>query len=218
MTRDPSDRPAPPAAPEPDPVEDLQARLGVQWLELDDEEAFEEEEAVAENETQALLVSFLGGHLELTDLILDAYRVEMQAEAPNDALLLPHFRAGNPRLKILLLESLARRPQDTDRLADLVFLHGFSPMTAELTAAFRRAGELARTPGQLAGLIDAFEAAIPERLSALLADLAEVFQSAPAMRSVIAARSGTAAQATLKTSENGADRQGRSGCPPGLEE
>ena len=197
MTRDQSDRPAPPAAPEPDPVEDLQARLGVQWLELEDEEALEEEEAVAENETQALLVSFLGGHLELTDLILDAYRVEMQAEAPNDALLLPHFKAGNPRLRVLLLESLARRPQDADRLADLVYLHGFSPMTAELTAAFRRAGELARTPDQLAILIDEFEAAVPERLPDLLAALAQIFQTVPEMRSFIEARAEAAASSSL---------------------
>jgi len=175
----------PPAGPSPD-VERVREQLDLYWLDFDAEDLANEAEARPENDTQAIVVAYLGDQFKLTDLVLDAFLHELRAPEPNDALWRGYFRTGHPRLKALLLEGLRRHPDDADLLADLGYFHHFHPLPAELEAHYHRACLRAAGPTALQRLLDDFAEACPSRQASLLQGLHQAPLDNPDCRALIA--------------------------------
>ncbi len=102
----------------------------------------EEQAAVAQNINQEFLDAFFAGHIRLSESVLEAFRVEKNADNPNFALFRKYFRQGNLNLKQLLFYGIEKNPTDPSLLHDLAYFHEFRTMLAELIALYIRACEL----------------------------------------------------------------------------
>lgn len=119
------------------------ADLGFQWFDDDYPDEIEEEDrAVAQNETQEILLAYFHGQIDFSDTLIDLFLAEKNAAEPNYSLFRKYFRQGNPNLKVLIYKGLEKDPTDIGFLGDLAFFHEFHPMLGELIEFYSSACEL----------------------------------------------------------------------------
>ena len=119
------------------------AELGFQWFDDDYPDEIEEENnAVAENENQEILLDYFHGDLELSEKMLEIFVTEKYSPEPNYALLRKYFRQGNANLKSLIYKGLEINPTDAGFLSDLAFFHEFRPMLGEVIKFYLKACEI----------------------------------------------------------------------------
>lgn len=125
----------------------------------DEADIAEERAAMPQNTAERNLVEYLDGDAPPDETMLALWRDVTEAEEPNYPLYRRYFRAGNARLKALLLFGLEHNPADRELLSDLSFFHLFSPMLKELIALYSRACDAEDDPDRftvLAGDFDDF--------------------------------------------------------------
>jgi hypothetical protein len=118
------------------------ALSGGDGIEAGDRQIEDEPSTAAQNINQTFLDAFFAGHIRLSDTVLEAFRVEKNADNPNFALFRKYFRQGNLNLKQLLLHGLKKAPTDPSLLHDLAYFHEYRTMLGELIALYTRACEL----------------------------------------------------------------------------
>ena len=117
--------------------------IGFTWF--DDgypSEKNEEASAVPENDNQRLLVEYFEGKVEFTDSMIGILHAERHLDNPNYPLIRKFFRAGNSRLKNLIIHGLKKDPTNIELLSDLAFFHEFNNILPELIEQFTKACKL----------------------------------------------------------------------------
>ena len=113
--------------------------IGFSWY--DDNYPSEEDEedaAVPENDNQQKLIDYFDGKTEFSQSLINLLHNERNSEKPNYPLIRKYFRAGNARLKALLLHGLEPNPTSLELLSDLAFFHDFNDILPELIEHFTR--------------------------------------------------------------------------------
>lgn len=149
------------------------------------EEALEEERARPQNDNQEGLVACFEGKNEPTEAHLAMFLSERDNEQPNHPLIRRYFKAGNPRLKELILMGLERDPADMDLLSDLTFFHTFHNILDTLIQCYTRACIHHRDMATFSELVlDFYYATNPDGYEAFYA-LRELFDSDSEKRKII---------------------------------
>lgn len=113
--------------------------IGFKYYEEDDPEEMEEKNAEPRNQNQRDLIAYLEGSERCTDVVLETYLTERNAEETNHPLIRRYFRKANRNLKKLLSYGLDRFPGSLDLLADLAYFHEFENILSTLIPYYTRA-------------------------------------------------------------------------------
>lgn len=160
--------------------------IGFTWFE-DDYPSEEDEEnvAVPENDNQQQLVDYFQGKSEFSDYLLKILHVERHADRPNYPLIRKYFRAGNPRLKDLLLHGLEKDAANLEHLCDLTFFHEFNNILPELIEHFTKACRLETDPQKFSELAQEFYYSVIEDGYDSLSALRNIFDEESDKRKIV---------------------------------